>query len=142
METVNRRPPPGSRPSQLVKSDNYGCLGRVPYGIFRYSTRYVRHGTITQIGTVQQTPGRYKVGTVQKSGRYMIQLVQYHPVVGWLCVGFTDTKKKHFSIFNLQTDFFTPFLIGESFLKIRKAMIQHDQNSKDVLTRNPPGIFF
>ena len=32
------------------------------------SISYVRHSTITHVGTVQQTLGRYLVGTVQKSG--------------------------------------------------------------------------
>ena len=54
------------------KSDNYCCLGRARYGIRWYSTRYVRPQTITHVGTVQQTLGRYYVGMVQKSGRYMI----------------------------------------------------------------------
>ena len=41
-----------SRPSRLVKSDNYCCLGKVPYGIRRYSTMYY--------GTVQlHTSGQY-----------------------------------------------------------------------------------
>ena len=39
-------------------------IGRVPYGIRRYSTRCVRHDTITHVGTVQQS------GDVTKSERY------------------------------------------------------------------------
>ena len=38
-----------------LEKKNYCCLGRVPYGIRRYSTRYVRHSTITHVWTVQQT---------------------------------------------------------------------------------------
>ena len=75
-----------SHQSRLVKSDNYCCLGRIPYGIRPYIIWYVRHGSITHVGTVQQPPGRYKVGTVQKSIQYMIQHAPYRPVVGWWCV--------------------------------------------------------
>ena len=71
--------------SRIVQSDNYCCLGRVLYSIGRCSTRYVRHGTITHVGTVQQTPRCYKVGTVQKSGRYMILACTIPPCC-WLVV--------------------------------------------------------
>ena len=53
-----------SLPSRFVKSDNYCCLGRVPYGICWYSTRYVPHGTITHVGTVHQSQN------ITKSERY------------------------------------------------------------------------
>ena len=41
------------------KGDHFCCLGGVPYGIRRYSTRYVQHGKITHVGTVQHMPGCY-----------------------------------------------------------------------------------
>ena len=71
---ISRSCAPVAHKSRLVKSDNYSCLGMFPLGIRRYSTRYVRYGTVTHVETVQQTPGRYKVGTVHKSGQYMIYI--------------------------------------------------------------------
>ena len=49
----------GSRLSHKCKSDHSCYLGRVPYGIRRYSMMYVRHGTITHVGKVQHTPKCY-----------------------------------------------------------------------------------
>ena len=59
-------------PDHAPLSDHFCCLGRVPYGIRQYSTRCVRHGTITHVGTVQQTRDVIKSEQVQKSGRNMI----------------------------------------------------------------------
>ena len=55
---------PIPHPPHAPFSDHFCCLGRVPYGIRRYSTRCVRHGTITHVGTVQQSRD------VTKSERY------------------------------------------------------------------------
>ena len=57
------------------KGDHFCCLGRVPYGIRRYSTRYVRHGTITRrdgttyTGMLLSRNGT-KIGTVQDCSLY------------------------------------------------------------------------
>ena len=49
----------------MCKSDHSCYLGRVPYGIRRYSTMYVRHGTITHTGMLLSRNGT-------TTGRYMI----------------------------------------------------------------------
>ena len=56
---------PNTRLSHKCKSDHFCYLGRVPYGIRRYSTMYVRHGTITHAGMLLSRNGT-------TTGRYMI----------------------------------------------------------------------
>ena len=54
-----------ARLSHECKSDHLCYLGRVPYGIRRYSTMYVRHGTITHAGMLISRNGT-------TTGRFMI----------------------------------------------------------------------
>ena len=56
-------------------SEHFCCLGRVPYGIRRYSTRCVRHGTIHTSGRYNKAgmlPSRNgtKIGTVHDFSLY------------------------------------------------------------------------
>ena len=73
-------------------SDHFCCLGRVLYGIRRYSTRCVWHGTITHVGTVQQSRDVTKSERYKNRDGTWFQLVPYRPVFG-LTLSETDVRR-------------------------------------------------